>query len=142
MKQYIGTKTVKAKPMNRKEYNNLRGWKVPDDENPNDEGYLVEYVDSEANHIDFKSYISWYPKDVFEQVYKSSDTPIDRMQIELDELHERVKKLDELLSKPKPDFLTYEDWGLLHEQSSAMAKYYELLNIRLIIAKSRDYENG
>lgn len=27
-------KTVKAIPMNRKDYNDLRGWSVPSDENP------------------------------------------------------------------------------------------------------------
>lgn len=36
MKQYIGTKLVNAKPMTRQEYNDLRGWTVPSDENPND----------------------------------------------------------------------------------------------------------
>lgn len=69
---FIGTKTINAKPMNRQEYNELRGWEVPADENPTDEGYLVEYVDSEPNHTDFNGYISWSPKAVFEKAYKSS----------------------------------------------------------------------
>ena len=46
MQKYIGTKEIKAIPMNRLEYNKLRGWTVPAEENPNDEGYLVEYADS------------------------------------------------------------------------------------------------
>lgn len=69
---FIGTKTINAKPMNRQEYNDLRGWQVPDNENPADDGYLVEYVDSEPNHPDFEGYISWSPKEVFEKAYKSS----------------------------------------------------------------------
>lgn len=75
MKQYIGTKLVNAKPMTRQEYNDLRGWTVPSDENPNDEGYLVEYVDGgKANHPDFAGYISWSPKDVFERAYTKTET--------------------------------------------------------------------
>lgn len=70
MMHYIGTKEVYAKPMTRQAYNDLRGWTVPSDENPNDEGYLVEYVDGgNPNHPDFKGYISWSPKDVFERTY-------------------------------------------------------------------------
>lgn len=71
MQRYICHKEVNAKPMNRKDYNTLRGWVVPADENPNDEGYLVEYIDGgQANHPDYKGYISWSPKDVFERGYK------------------------------------------------------------------------
>lgn len=73
MKQYIGTKVINAKEMTRQEYNKLRGWEVPQDEDPADEGYLVEYVDGgQANHPDFKGYISWSPKEVFERAYKPS----------------------------------------------------------------------
>ena len=45
MKKYIGKKEINAVHMNRLEYNNLRGWKLPEDENGTDEGYLVEYID-------------------------------------------------------------------------------------------------
>jgi len=62
MNRYIGTKRINAKPMNRAEYNALRGWAVPADENPDDAGYLVEYIDGgKANHPDFAGYISWSP---------------------------------------------------------------------------------
>lgn len=70
MNQYIGVKLINAKPMNRLAYNQLRGWEVPDDENPDDEGFLVEYLDGgKPNHKDFEGYISWSPKDVFERAY-------------------------------------------------------------------------
>ena len=46
MQQFIGTKLINAKPMTRGEYNKYRGWEVPDNENPEDAGYLVEYQDS------------------------------------------------------------------------------------------------
>lgn len=74
MKQYIGTKLINAKPMTRGEYNDYRGWQVPDNENPEDAGYLVEYQDSPtANTPDHDGYVSWSPKDVFDKAYRQSD---------------------------------------------------------------------
>jgi hypothetical protein len=71
MKTYTGTKTLRAKPMTRDDYNTLRGWATPPEENGADEGYLVEYLDGgKANHPDFENYISWSPKDVFERTYR------------------------------------------------------------------------
>lgn len=71
MNTYIGTKIINAKQMTLGEYNDLRGWTMPPNENPVREGYLVEYTDGgEANHPDFKGYISWSPKDVFERAYR------------------------------------------------------------------------
>lgn len=68
---YIGTKLIKARAMTRLQYNQLRGWELPADENGDDEGFLVEYVDGgKANHPDFAGYISWSPKDVFERAYQ------------------------------------------------------------------------
>ena len=68
---YEGTKRLYAKPMTRGEYNAYRGWAVPADENPADDGYLVEYVDGgKANDSRHAGYISWSPKDVFERSYK------------------------------------------------------------------------
>lgn len=73
MKSYIGTKRIMAQPMNRKDYNDYRGWEVPADENPLDEGFLVEYPDGgTANHPAHAGYISWSPKDVFERAYRLS----------------------------------------------------------------------
>jgi len=70
-KTYEGTKRVHARPMNRGEYNAYRGWEVPADENPADDGYLVEYLDGgKSNHPGHAGYISWSPKDVFERAYK------------------------------------------------------------------------
>ena len=74
MKNYIGTKRINAKPMTRQEYNDFRGWDIPDDENGDDEGYLVEYVNGgPANTREYKSYVSWSPKDVFDQAYRPTD---------------------------------------------------------------------
>ncbi len=63
MEMYIGTKIINAEPMTRGNYNKYRGWTIPADENPDDEGYIVKYSDG---------YISWSPKKQFEEAYKMS----------------------------------------------------------------------
>ena len=74
MKQYIGVKLINAIDMTRAAYNILRGWELPADENGDDAGYLVEYLDGgKANHKDFEGYISWSPKEVFENAYGPTD---------------------------------------------------------------------
>ena len=73
MKMYIGTKVIKALAMTRGDYNEHRGWDIPADENPADEGFLVEYVDGgQVNHPDHEGYISWSPKDVFNRAYRQT----------------------------------------------------------------------
>lgn len=57
--------------MTRGEYNAYRGWTIPADENPADEGYLVEYQDGgKPNMPKHAGYVSWSPKDVFEAAYQ------------------------------------------------------------------------
>ena len=71
MKKYVGTKKLKAIPMNKEEYCQYRQWEVPLNENPKEEGYLVEYLDGgKPNDERHLGYISWSPKDVFEKAYK------------------------------------------------------------------------
>ncbi|WP_455797571.1 DUF2829 domain-containing protein [Clostridium butyricum] len=60
MKKYLGTKMVNAEPMNLGNYNMCRGWEIPINENPNREGYKVQYDDG---------YVSWSPKEIFEEAY-------------------------------------------------------------------------
>lgn len=94
MKKYIGTKVINAMPMNRQEYNDFRGWKLPADEDGTDEGYLVEYVDGgKANTPQYAGYVSWSPKGVFERAYQIADTPLDRLYIEHSELQDKYNKL-------------------------------------------------
>ena len=66
----IGTKAVNAKPMTRQEYNDFRGWQLPENENGADEGYLVEYQDGEPNTTEYKGYVSWSPKAQFDNAYQ------------------------------------------------------------------------
>ena len=73
MKTYIGTKIINAKPMTRGDYNAFRGWTVPADENPADEGYLVEYTDGGKGNTNlYAGYVSWSPKEQFEKAYRET----------------------------------------------------------------------
>lgn len=74
MKTYIGTKLVRATPLNRQDYNDVRNWTLPDDENGSDEGYLIEYLDGgKPNHQGYEGYISWSPKAQFDAAYREVD---------------------------------------------------------------------
>lgn len=80
MKNYIGTKVVNATLMDRGNYNLLRGWELPADENGDDEGYLVEYKDGgKPNHSNFVGYISWSPKAAFEAAYRDIEGPVQAL---------------------------------------------------------------
>ena len=56
MQKYIGVERVEARPITRGDYNIYRGWQIPADENPADEGYLVKRGDVHEN---------WIPKEIF-----------------------------------------------------------------------------
>ena len=60
LKTYEGVERVRARPMSHGEYIAFRGWQLPADGNPADEGYLVECVGD---------FISWCPKDRFDRAY-------------------------------------------------------------------------
>ena len=123
---YEGTKRVYAKPMNRAEYNAYRGWEVPADENPNDEGYLVEYVDGgRGNDSRHAGYISWSPKDVFERSYKEVKTVPglaphqQRVVDEHADLLDRLRKLRAFIGDEKGLFRsldTAERHRLMHQE--------------------------
>lgn len=71
MQTFIGTKLVRMKPMTRAEYNDFRGWTLPADENGDDEGYLVEYLDGgKPNTPHFAGYVSWSPKAPADAAYR------------------------------------------------------------------------
>lgn len=72
---HIGQKLIKAVPMTRAQYNEYRGWCQPDNENGSDKGYLVEYEpDTKPNVPGHFGYVSWTPKDVFDQAYRPLDS--------------------------------------------------------------------
>lgn len=137
MKQYIGTKQINAKPMNRLEYNQFRGWELPTDENGADEGYLVEYVGpgQKPNTPDYAGYVSWSPKDVFEEAYKSADTYKERLAIELGDLNAKLEKLVRFTVSDTFNTLGAYEQATLTVQEHHMRHYAETLEKRLVYGK-------
>lgn len=137
MKKYIGTKEINALPMTRQEYNDFRGWKLPDDEDGSDEGYLVEYVDGgKANTPQYAGYVSWSPKNVFEKAYKSIETPLDRLCIEYNELQDKYNKLVLFLGRKDAEQIAGEmQVALMEEQKLDMKDYLLTLRTRIELMK-------
>lgn len=71
--KYIRMHMVDAEPMTRGDYNKKRGWTIPANENPADEGYIVTYPDG---------YVSWCPKAQFEAAGRPCDGMTFGMAIE------------------------------------------------------------
>lgn len=149
---YVGTKALFAQPMKLGDYNIHRGWVIPENEDPNREGYLVQYPDG---------YVSWSPKEVFEASYqdmtishipseteaptgengapetqpeRSEDATTweDRVRQEGAGLRDRLEKLD-LFIADDFKFLSLPDrqQRLLKEQREAMKSYLIILGARL-----------
>lgn len=132
-KLYEGTKRLYAKSMTRGEYNAYRGWENPADENPADEGYLVEYVDGgKPNDSRHAGYISWSPKDVFERSYKHVLLPHEQRVVDektdLDKLRE---KLTAFFSTPIFHGLPESEQIRMERQAVAMRTYSEILGERI-----------
>lgn len=133
---YIGTKSVMATTMTRGEYNEYRGWQIPENEDPSELGYLVEYVDGgKPNDERHAGYISWSPADVFERSYKQSPkNHIERMQSEKHELDTKLNALKSFLAKLGTDeapLLTDEQVNSLELQAKAMEDYSDILGYRI-----------
>lgn len=139
MKTYIGTKIIRAKAMNRMEYNQLRGWAVPADENPADEGYLVEYLDGGTpNLAGFDGYVSWSPKAQFEAAYvaiKNADGMTEAYQLrvggEKAELDARRDKLRAFTFSIAFERLEMRDKTLLTRQLLLMDDLSSVLGERI-----------
>lgn len=132
MKKYEGKKQILATPMSRLEYNEYRGWQLPENENGSDEGFLVEYIDGgEANHPDHAGYISWSPKVVFENAYNPIDTYAQRIQLEYAELSQKITKLQVFLESDDFPKLEYENQRLLQKQYTHMNEYLIILYTRM-----------
>jgi hypothetical protein len=93
MEKFIGVKLINAKPMTRLEYNEFRNWTLPEDEDGNDEGYLVEYLDGgKPNHPDYENYVSWSLADVFRNAYHKCDDMTFGLAIEALKMGKRVAR--------------------------------------------------
>lgn len=93
MQQYLGTKLVNMKPMTRGAYNFFRGWGMPPGEDPEDAGYLVEYIDGGTrNTMGYAGYVTWSPKDVAERNYRPIDGLTFGLAIEAAKLGRKIAR--------------------------------------------------
>lgn len=76
MKRFNALKKVNATPMTRQAYNDYRGWTLPEGENGDDEGYLTEDIDGPINTDEFMGYVSWTPKEMFDDQFYEVDGSI------------------------------------------------------------------
>lgn len=126
MKSFTGTKTVKACKMSRKSAEEIIGRKVrvDSDEVEDEAGYLVTYPDG---------YQSWSPKKVFEDAYKVSETYIDRMIIEKQEVEARYLAGRKFSFSEDFASLSENQRTLLCKQLDTMETYLYLLTKRIVV---------
>lgn len=130
MKKYIGTKQVEAEPMTMGEAYD-KGLLHRDaslcEGDRQREGYYVKYKDG---------YESWSPKQAFEEAYKCSETFLDRLHIEHDDLFEKFEKCATFVDSEKFRATIKEDYPafLLWLQREIMGRYAAILEQRMAIA--------
>lgn len=131
MKQYTGTKTVKAMPMTMGEaYERklLKEGRRPSECETDKAGYLVEYEDG---------YQSWSPKDVFDAAYKPSETFLEHLDNECDEIDARSDKAKDFINSDRFDNLSPIAKLLLTAQNATQREYICLLIDRIDEAKGK-----
>jgi hypothetical protein len=133
MKKYIGTKKLEATPMTLGDYQKTKGFNVGFNEDPNKEGYFVQYSDD---------YVSWSPKEVFEESYVLEKGHLfnyefemphqQRVAEEAKELAEKSIKLNEFIdSNPLFDRLSVDEQKRMKLQLTTMQCYYSILVERI-----------
>ena len=125
MTQYTGTKTIKACPMSLGEAEKVLGRHIDSSAVENretSEGYLVEYEGG---------YRSWSPKDVFDKAYRVSETHLDRMKLELEEVEERYLKGRKFTFSQEFRKLSDKKRDALRKQLDSMENYLYLLSRRI-----------
>lgn len=129
LKLYIGTKMVKAEPM-EKSAALAKGWARPSEGNKDVPGYHVQYT-----NLDGSTYDSWSPKEVFEKSYQVAEDFKDRLIIEINELEDRLNKLDAFLDEKDYEKIVEKcgtvQTALMLSQYHAMKHYYDILKTRI-----------
>jgi hypothetical protein len=130
-------RSILVKEMTRGNYNMYRGWIIPENEDPSDEGFLVK--DPENNHI------TWIPKDVFEKTITIDSALIntavlmrscdfkDRFKAEYDQLSIRYYGLQKMVNAYENNQLKFTpkcSLEILKSQLDVMKKYIEILEER------------
>lgn len=118
LQTFRGVKEVKAIPMDEFEAIENGICRPNEDNHEWRLGYKVVYEDG---------YESWSPKDVFQKAYKKAETYKDRLEIELEELNEKLQKLSLFIASEKFDNLDEVDKVLLKNQEYVMTNYRDIL---------------
>ena len=129
LKKYIGTKVVEARPMNEIYAESVGYARKNIDNHEWREGYHVRYTNPDGS-----TYDSWSPKSVFEEAYKPSDTVLDRLKIERNELRERIEKLEDFIGlnfSEAAEKAGSLQAALLVCQRSYMVNYLDVLETRI-----------
>lgn len=130
LKQYKGTKTVKAEPMNEFVAVEKGFARANKDGHEWREGYHVQYINPDGS-----TYDSWSPKEVFEKSYQIAEDFKDRLNIELKELEDRFYKLNGFLKENDYDKIVEKcgpaQTALMFSQYHAMRHYYDILRTRI-----------
>lgn len=132
MIQYTGTKTIKACPMTLGEAEKVLNRRIDTsavEDREETPGYLIDYGE------DGDGYQSWSPKDVFEKAYRVSETHIDRMYIEKEEVKQRYLKGREFSFTQQFRKLDEDQRKLLPAQLDTMEKYLYILSRRIELAE-------
>lgn len=139
MDRYQGTKRLGAKPMTRGAYNAYRGLTMPEGENHEDAGYLVEYEDGgKPNDERHAGYISWSPADVFERSYirlpdlRAGFAPHQQRVVDERAANEALlDKLTAFLATPTFETLPEAEQERLVRQSGVMVQLSDVLGERI-----------
>ena len=123
MKKYIGTKEVEAMPMTLGEADKKMlvaiGSSKLSKYEKSVEGYHVRYDNGNE---------TWLPKDEFENTYRLTDTALDRMLIEGDELTAKLQKLQFFACTSKFNELDTTTRAMLVAKANIMQDYQGVLN--------------
>lgn len=135
LKQYKGTKTVEAEPMNESVAVEKGFARANKDGHKWREGYHVQYTNPDGS-----TYDSWSPKDVFEKSYQIAEDFKDRLEIEFNELRIRLLKLHKFIQDNGfaniAKKIGPEQGALLLSQYHGMSLYFDALKARMEILNS------
>lgn len=128
MRKYTGTKTIEAEPMTLGEA--CRKGLVKSEIEEHESCMLGYHTRTEYG------YESWSPKDLFEKEYIVSDTPLDRMYIEYNELMDKHNKLVLFLGrKDAVEIAGKNQVALMEVQKVQMHDYLLTLKERIDLMK-------
>ncbi len=128
LRTYIGTKQIKAFPMNWGDYCKLRGFEIGD-KHPNTIGYIVEYPlteDSAPNVEGFDGYVSWSPVKAFEEAYMVAEHETHLIRIEIDRTRKEIERLEKILEEESKRFSVLDTKGQLIDIKIQILKSYLL----------------